>query len=51
MAWRSVGRAAIDFSQVLIAEIARLAGASEPLAFDRRATGESVLRLVSAANS
>jgi predicted nucleic-acid-binding protein len=41
----------IDFADALIAETARLAGASETLTFDRRAAGESAMRLVSAAGS
>jgi len=41
----------IDFADALIAETARLAGASETLTLDRRAAGESAMRLVSAAGS
>ena len=41
----------IDFADALIAETARLAGASETLTFYRRAAGESAMRLVSAAES
>jgi len=37
---------AVEFADALIAETARLAGASETLTFDRRATSESAMRLV-----
>lgn len=40
---------AVEFADALIAETARLAGASETLTFDRRAASESAMRLVVAA--
>jgi predicted nucleic-acid-binding protein len=42
---------AVEFADALIAETARLAGASETLTFDRRAAGESAMRLVSGVSS
>ncbi|MEL6386551.1 MAG: type II toxin-antitoxin system VapC family toxin [Pseudomonadota bacterium] len=42
---------AVEFADALIAETARLAGASETLTFDRRAASESAMRLVVAAEN
>jgi len=42
---------AVEFADALIAETARLAGADEALTFDRRATSESAMRLVVAAET
>jgi len=42
---------AVEFADALIAETARLAGASETLTFDRRAASESAIRLVVAAGN
>lgn len=41
----------VEFTDALIAETARLAGASETLTFDRRAASESAMRLVIAAET
>jgi len=42
---------AVEFADALIAETARLAGASETLTFDRRAASKSAMRLVVAAGN